>query len=195
MTPPCPARLTVLVCGTLLVAGGCTPPDAGRPDRTSAQYLQIIALEDARPTGGDDLAALIAAAGTTHGYLRQTAVRALGRLENLELVDEIAKHLEDPAPEVRGQAAHALAQAVHRADGAAAGAHVDALSRRGAGAAVGCILGSAGEGGGIDGGRFGDWRHGIDQHESDSRCDQDAGRELQLDLVTPTHGVGCFSGR
>ena len=120
MTPPCPARLTVLVCGTLLVAGGCTPPDAGRPDRTSAQYLQIIALEDARPTGGDDLAALIAAAGTTHGYLRQTAVRALGRLENPELVDEIAKHLDDPAPEVRGQAAHALAQAVHRADGAAA---------------------------------------------------------------------------
>ena len=59
MTPPCPARLTVLVCGTLLVACGCTPPDAGRPDRTSAQYLQIIALEDARPTGGDDLAALI----------------------------------------------------------------------------------------------------------------------------------------
>jgi len=120
MTPPCLARLTAFVCGTLLVAGGCSPPDAGRPDRTSAQYLQIISLEDARPTGGDDLAALIAATETSHDYLRQTAVRALGRLENLELVDEIAKHLEDPAPEVRGQAAHALAQAVHRADGAAA---------------------------------------------------------------------------
>ena len=120
MTPLCHPRLTALVCGTLLVAGGCTPPDSGRPDRTAAQYLRIIALEDARPTGGDGLAALIAATETSHDYLRQTAVRALGRLENPDLLEEIAKHLDDPAPEVRGQAAHALAQAVHRADGATA---------------------------------------------------------------------------
>ena len=120
MTPLCPPRLSALVCVALLSAGGCTPPDAGRPDRTAVQYLRIIALEDARPTGGDDLAELIAATATSHDYLRQTAVRALGRLENPELVEEIARHLADPVAEVRGQAVNALAQAVHRADGATA---------------------------------------------------------------------------
>ena len=82
MTHLYPSRLTTLLFGVLFSTGGCTPADAGRPDRTSAEYLQIIALEDARPTGGSDLAALIAASTTNHDYLRQTAVRALGRLEN-----------------------------------------------------------------------------------------------------------------
>ena len=95
MTPIRAERLTALVCGALLSAGGCTPPDAGRPDRTAAQYLQIIALEDSRPTGGGDLAALIAATETSHDYLRQTAVRALGRLENPELLEQIARHLAE----------------------------------------------------------------------------------------------------
>jgi cyclophilin family peptidyl-prolyl cis-trans isomerase/HEAT repeat protein len=119
MTPLYSSRLTALVCGVLLSAGGCTPADSGRPDRTSVEYLQIIALEDARPTGGEDLAALVAATETSHDYLRQTAVRALGRLENPELVEEIAKHLEDPVTEVRAHAVDALAQAVHRSEGAA----------------------------------------------------------------------------
>ena len=119
MTRFCPSRLTTLLFGVLLSAAGCTPADSGRPDRTSAEYLQIIALEDARPTGGPDLAALIDAGTTSHDYLRQTAVRALGRLENPELVEEIAKHLADPVTEVRAQAVDALAQAVHRSEGAA----------------------------------------------------------------------------
>ena len=119
MTPLYASRLTALVCGALLSASGCTPADSGRPDRTSAEYLRIIALEDARPTGGEDLAALIAATATSHAYLRQTAVRALGRLENPELVEEIARHLADPVTEVRAQAVDALAQAVHRTEGAA----------------------------------------------------------------------------
>ena len=117
MTSPCPSRLTALFCGVLLGTAACTPPDAGRPDRTAAPYLQIVALEDARPIGEDELAALIGATRTSHDFLRLAAIRALGRLESPEHVEEIAEHLQDAVPDVRRQAVAALAQAVHRSDG------------------------------------------------------------------------------
>jgi HEAT repeat protein len=117
MTSPCPRRLTALFCGALLGAAACTPPDAGRPDRTAARYLQIVAWEDARPIGESELAALIGATRSNHDFLRLAAIRALGRLESPEHVEEIAEHLRDAVPDVRRQAVDALAQAVHRSDG------------------------------------------------------------------------------
>ncbi|MEE2897878.1 MAG: HEAT repeat domain-containing protein [Gemmatimonadota bacterium] len=117
MTSPCPSRLTALFCGVLLGTAACTPPDTGRPDRTAARYLQIVALEDARPIGEDELAALIGATRTSDDFLRLAAIRALGRLESPEHIEEIAEHLQDAVPDVRRQAVDALAQAVHRSDG------------------------------------------------------------------------------
>jgi cyclophilin family peptidyl-prolyl cis-trans isomerase/HEAT repeat protein len=103
-------RLSALcaIC-TLLVA--CDPPDPGRADR------RIVAAEDARPTEGPELAALLEATGSSDSYLRQMAVRALGRLENPELAEAIAPLLSDLRPAVRAEAANALAQSAHRADG------------------------------------------------------------------------------
>ncbi len=104
----------------LVLLAACAPPDEGRPDPLATQYLRIVAAEDARPADGRDLETLIAATDHAHPLLRRTAIRALGRLENPELVEEIARHLDDADLEVRGQAADALAQAVHGQDGAAA---------------------------------------------------------------------------
>ena len=113
----------------VLAAGPACVPDPGRPDRTAETYLRILAAEDARPSGGDELARLIAATDLDHLLLRQTAVRALGRLESSEVVGELTRHLGDPEPAVRSAAAEALAQAVHRSQGDAV---LDALLGRAA---------------------------------------------------------------
>ena len=97
----------------LLVAGAasCAPADADRTSRVLEAYLDIVAAEDARPTGGSALRLLVAQAQSEQRFLRVAAVRALGRLENPDLAAEIEVALADPAPEVRAEAANALAQA------------------------------------------------------------------------------------
>jgi len=107
------------LCVALCVVSACAPPDPGRADRRVVAYLRIVAAEDARPTEGRQLAVLRDGTRSPDAYLRQVAVRGLGRLENPELVDDIAPMLADLHPGVRSEAANALAQAVHRADGGA----------------------------------------------------------------------------
>ena len=96
----------------------CTAPDTGRKDRAAEGYLKIIAAEINRPTNGPDLEFLVKATSYRDVFLRQSAVRALGRLENPAQINDLPHHIEDPQAAVRVEAVNALAQAVHRSDGA-----------------------------------------------------------------------------
>lgn len=111
--------LLVLAAGTSF--GTACVPDGERPDPDRAGdsplLRQVLEAEDARPSGGGDLETLIAATDAESPRLRRAAVRALGRLENPDLIDPISRHLADADPGVRMAAAEALAQAVHGTDG------------------------------------------------------------------------------
>ncbi|GMV06656.1 MAG: peptidyl-prolyl cis-trans isomerase [Gemmatimonadota bacterium] len=117
MTRRAPFPLLVV---SLALATACSPPDAGRPDFVAAAYLRLVAAEDARPAGGDDLELLLRGTRSPAPALRAVAARALGRLEDPRHVEAIASLLSDPDPSVRREAANAVAQAVHRGDGAPA---------------------------------------------------------------------------
>ena len=104
----------------LVVASACVP-DAGRSDRATEAYLELLAAEDARPTRArDGLSPLLRGLSAEQDLLRQASVRALGRLESPGLAHEIVRLVDDPAPSVRAEAANALAQAAHRGDGRSA---------------------------------------------------------------------------
>ncbi|MEJ2203773.1 MAG: HEAT repeat domain-containing protein [Gemmatimonadota bacterium] len=102
----------------LALAAGCVP-DKGRPDFEALAYREIVRAEDARPAGGSALETLIAATRSPSAWSRAAGVRALGRLERTAMVDHIAPILDDPAADVRAEAANALAQAVHGGSGRA----------------------------------------------------------------------------
>ncbi|MEC9354990.1 MAG: HEAT repeat domain-containing protein, partial [Gemmatimonadota bacterium] len=102
----------------LILCIACSAPDSGRKNRAAEGYLKIIAAEINRPTTGVDLEFLIEATNYRDVFLRKSAVRALGRLENPALINDLAYHLDDLRAEVRMEAVNALAQAVHRSDGA-----------------------------------------------------------------------------
>lgn len=99
------------------LASSCVP-DPGRSERVDVDYLRIVAAEDARPTDGPLLRTLID--GTDHdlAFIRHAAVRALGRLENPDLLGHIEPVLDDPSPLVRQSGANAVAQAFHTAEDA-----------------------------------------------------------------------------
>jgi len=110
---------TRLVLALAVGATACLPY-GGRPDLEASSLARVLEAEDARPTGGPELDALVAAAGADDARLRHTAVRALGRLENPAWVDAISAHLDDVDARVRAAAAEALAQVVNGEDGGTA---------------------------------------------------------------------------
>ncbi len=114
-----PRHLTLAVL-TVTGAASCAPADADRSARVHDAYLEIVAAEDVRPSSGPALRLLVTEASSDNRFLRAAAIRALGRLENPEIASEIENALADPAPEVRAEAANALAQAYFRTDGTAA---------------------------------------------------------------------------
>ncbi|HAT38035.1 MAG TPA: hypothetical protein DCS75_06050, partial [Gemmatimonadetes bacterium] len=83
-------------------------------------FLDIVAIENARPEEGIMLDRLTAYTRSENRFIRAISVRALGRLENPTLASAIEELLSDPAPEVRIEAANALAQAHFGADGSKA---------------------------------------------------------------------------
>jgi len=109
---------------TALMGMAACLPDGGRPDVEGASLAHVLEAEDARPAEGPELDALIAGGSDDDTRVRRIAVRALGRLRNPELVDEIAPHLSDDDASVRAAAAEALALAVHGGDGAIAFTHL-----------------------------------------------------------------------
>lgn len=68
----------------------------------------IIRAEDARGKGPEGIEPILA--GLRDPALRETAIRAIGRLERSDLVQHIFRYLDDPA--IRATAAEALAQAM-----------------------------------------------------------------------------------
>lgn len=100
-----------------LVLAGCRPSDTGHEEVDAVAFLRVVAAEDARPSGGPELDVLLGAARDERPELRRVGIRALGRVENPALAVHIEPLLDDPDEAVRAEAANALAQAHHRADG------------------------------------------------------------------------------
>jgi cyclophilin family peptidyl-prolyl cis-trans isomerase/HEAT repeat protein len=111
--------LSLLSLASLLLLGGCVP-DAGRPDLPARAFLRVLQAEDIRPAGGPALEILLDATRSLEPSLRAVGVRALGRLERPERVVDILPLLDDDDATVRAEAADALAQSVHRAEGGTA---------------------------------------------------------------------------
>ena len=108
---------TLAVCCSALLASGCG--DRRTPEDRDA-LLEVLKLEDARPTDATRRNALVELTRDENPATRRFAVRALGRLEDPALVPAIVPLLSDPDAEVRAQAAWASAQATHGQDGTAA---------------------------------------------------------------------------
>jgi cyclophilin family peptidyl-prolyl cis-trans isomerase/HEAT repeat protein len=87
------------------------------------QIVALLELEDARPTTKEGQQPLVQGLKSEDPLVRAIAVRALGRLERIDLVLTIAEVLAaDESPFVRTEAANALAQAAYRG-----GAHAAAI--------------------------------------------------------------------
>ncbi len=125
-------RALVVLTAVASVGTACVP-DGERAGTNRASeapvFRRVLEAEDSRPRGGDELESLIEATDAESPRVRRTAVRALGRLENPDLIAPISRHLADPDPGVRMAAAEALAQAVHGTDGSPVLAYL--LSRTG----------------------------------------------------------------
>jgi cyclophilin family peptidyl-prolyl cis-trans isomerase/HEAT repeat protein len=76
-----------------------------------AARVNVLAAEDRRAQLPRDLATLRAAARSRDPQTARLAVRALGRLERTDVIPDITPALRYPLPEVRSEAANALAQA------------------------------------------------------------------------------------
>src|SRR5689334_14110953 len=73
--------------------------------------LAILAAEDRRAPTAHDLATIRAGLRSRDLDTARVAVRALGRLERPELIADIIPLLKSPLPEIRAEAANAVAQA------------------------------------------------------------------------------------
>jgi cyclophilin family peptidyl-prolyl cis-trans isomerase len=76
-----------------------------------AARVNVLAAENRRAQLPRDLATLRAAARSGDPQAARLAVRALGRLERTDVIPDITPALRHPLPEVRSEAANALAQA------------------------------------------------------------------------------------
>src|SRR5688572_4745265 len=125
------AVMTVLLALTALPASPQEPVELLEVLRPHARdWERLVAAEDARARTAEQLGIILEITRAAQPELRRLAVRALGRLERPTLVDSIAVLLRDPAPPVRAEAAHAMAQsATHGASEAARAALVSALGR------------------------------------------------------------------
>lgn len=116
--------------GPPLVLAGLTAAACGPPEPTlRAALLEVLRIEDARPTDAEGREALFAGIRAEDPATRRFAVRAFGRLEDPTLVDRIRPALTDPDPTVRAAAAWAVAQAVHGEDGGMATVALVAAAR------------------------------------------------------------------
>src|SRR3979411_2580786 len=77
----------------------------------AARRVPILAAEDRRAPTAGDLATIRAGVHSGDATTVRIAIRALGRLERPELMADIVPGLRHPLPEVRAEAANAIAQA------------------------------------------------------------------------------------
>jgi cyclophilin family peptidyl-prolyl cis-trans isomerase len=85
------------------------------PVWAQASRLAILQAEDRRAPTAQDLATIRAGLRSQDGQTARVAVRALGRLERPPLAAEVVPSLKHPLPEVRAEAANAIAQSLHGA--------------------------------------------------------------------------------
>jgi cyclophilin family peptidyl-prolyl cis-trans isomerase/HEAT repeat protein len=113
------ARSTWTHFRTVLLVTACSAcvPDSAPRDRALDAYLRIVDAEDARPEDGPRLDVLLQSAAAGDRFIRASAIRALGRLENPNFAPVIRDALSDPSRDVRLEAAYALAQAHNVDDG------------------------------------------------------------------------------
>jgi cyclophilin family peptidyl-prolyl cis-trans isomerase/HEAT repeat protein len=110
------------------LAAACLAAPAGA-QQVPAARVNVLRAEARGAVSSNDLSVLRQAARSGDVQTARIAVRALGRLERPALVPDILPALRHPLPEIRAEAANALAQA---AQGWAAGG-VDAKDRPAAG--------------------------------------------------------------
>jgi cyclophilin family peptidyl-prolyl cis-trans isomerase/HEAT repeat protein len=77
----------------------------------------ILIAEDSRAPSAESLQTIVSGTRSSDPAVRAAAVRALGRLERLDLAKSITPLLEDSDPAVRREAANALGQAALNATG------------------------------------------------------------------------------
>ena len=103
---------TGLVAALTVVFAGCGSEPG--PSEQYAAYAEIVAEEDARGEVGLDRVS--AHLGSEDPTVRAMAVRALGRMEDPEQLEQLSEMLDDPDPGVRAAVATAMAQAVYGDD-------------------------------------------------------------------------------
>jgi hypothetical protein len=114
--------LCVALAGAFIIGGALS---------ASAQLttrVTIIQAEDRRAPSVQDLATLRAGARSRDAQTARIGLRALGRLERPALIPDILPGLRHPQPEVRAEAANAIAQAAQGFRTAATGPNSTASS-------------------------------------------------------------------
>lgn len=106
-------RACVLVWLFLIVAGPARAQNAPRAAASPARptRLAVLLAGDRRGAAPRDLAVLRSGARSSDVLIVRTAIRALGRLERPELISDIGPALRHALPEIRAEAAGAIAQA------------------------------------------------------------------------------------
>src|SRR5437870_3183786 len=101
------AKKTVVVFVLCGLGGLCVPSAAfAQPSR-----LAVLQAEDRRAPTANDLAILRTGAHSGDAQTTRIAVRGIGRLERPALIPDLAPFLRHALPEVRAEAANAIAQA------------------------------------------------------------------------------------
>jgi len=103
----------------LCLLGGHWPQEVtaqtrGRPPVDTVALQRLLVAEDARGTGAEGMAPLLAAVRGRDTLLRRLAVRGLGRFQRPELGRLLLPLLEDSVPAVRVEAATAIAQSLRQ---------------------------------------------------------------------------------
>ena len=91
----------------------CGLPAPAAQAQSAATRLSILQAEDRRAPSPTALAVIRAGARSGDGQTARIALRALGRLERPALIADILPGLRHRLPEVRADAANAIAQAAH----------------------------------------------------------------------------------
>ena len=118
---------------TLSIALAISCTNISSPDSALEERLQlagVLAAEDRRAATDVELTVLTAATHAASPRVRATAVRALGRLESPEHIDDIAAAFDDADASVRRAAVFAMAQAAYRSGGAAVATRIEQLLDR-----------------------------------------------------------------
>jgi cyclophilin family peptidyl-prolyl cis-trans isomerase/HEAT repeat protein len=103
-------RILCLLCGLCVQAATAQAQDAA-PHAPRVSRLAVLQAEDRRAPTPHDLSIIRSGAHSGDPQTVRIAIRALGRLERPILIPDITFALRNPLPEIRSEAADAIAQA------------------------------------------------------------------------------------